>query len=101
MKSIWDHVNRSSVELDLVCDVPEYQIMVDWSSYGSGYALFCGHPIQGVLIGLNSHRDADDFSSSVGEPESVAWAVQDVKSLVQGRPVVLWTDAESVYKKLT
>lgn len=66
-----------------------------------GMPYFVAIPIQGLLIVINSHKLLDDSNSFLGELKSVSWALQDVKPFVQGRLVVLWIDAESVYKKLT
>lgn len=86
----------SNVELALVRDVHAYRLIVYWSSSRVGYALFCGHPSQRLLIGVNSYKLVDDSSSFLGELRSIAWALQYVKTLVQGRPLVIWTNAESV-----
>lgn len=50
VRDIWEHVVRTNLEPALVRGVPAYHIMVDWSSYGVRYALFCGHLNQRYLL---------------------------------------------------
>lgn len=69
---------------------------------GVGYALFASHLRQSVLVGLNSRDMVCDSSSSfLGELKGLVWALNDSKPLIQGKPVVLWTDSQSVFKRLT
>lgn len=67
-----------------------------------GYALFAGHPSQALLVGINYKELQDDVSSSfLGELKGLVWALNDTKGLIQGRSVVIWTDSQSVFKRLT
>lgn len=71
VKVVWKYVVSANLELALVRDVSPSHLMVDWISLSAVYASFCGHPSQGLLIGLNSHKLMDDFSSSLGELKTV------------------------------
>lgn len=67
-----------------------------------GYLLYAGDPAEGVILGMGSRGGGKDSSSSyLGELRGVCWALEDTKKLVQGTPLVLWTDNESVYQGIT
>lgn len=50
VRDVWKYVVNANIELELLRDVFAYHLMVDWSSCGAKYALFCGHPSQGPLV---------------------------------------------------
>lgn len=68
----------------------EFQLMVDYSSKGSGYALFAWSYKKGKLIGINSKGNvAGAMSSYLGGLQAIFWALNESRNLVQGRELVL------------
>lgn len=101
LRSIRRYALDNNVEKALVKDVSTCHVMVDWSTKGADYALFAGHPSLRVLLGVNSHGlKRNEMSSYLGEMQGLVWVLNDIKTIVQGGPWVLWTDSEGVFSNV-
>lgn len=79
-----------------------YHLQGDWRSHGFGYLLFLGHPWHGVMVGLNSKASTSDHSSSfLSEIKGICRALHDVKMLVAGQALIVWTDSERTYLRIS
>lgn len=89
MSLVWSYVLHHSVALSLSMDPNEFHLIVDSIARGVGYALFASHLNQVVLVGIKSKGVQQDTSSSFWVSKRVLWALDDTKSLLQIRLVVL------------
>lgn len=66
------------------------------------YVLYARELAEGVVVGLRSKGGRDEHASSyLGELRGGCWALEDTKKVVQGQPIILWTDSESVYQRIS
>ena len=99
-REVWELVLRNSMSLHRLPTnaTKESHLYVDWSGVGTGYALFSGPMSEGLLIGINSRREANGtVSSMLGELRGLCWALEEVKVMTAGTRIVVWTDSQSVY----
>lgn len=102
MSSLGLYVLHHNTALSLSVDPTLFHLKVNMSAKGVGYALFVVHPSQAILVGVNSKGYPDDVSSFfLGELKGLVGALNDTNSSIQSRLVVLWTDYQSVFKRLT
>jgi len=95
---VWKTILKTSVDLALSLGnkEEEWNLMVDWCREGMGYALFLGDPGEDRLLGMGSKSDKTVLSSHLGELAALKWALSQLRSLLSGKPVTLWTDSASV-----
>jgi len=79
----------------------EFHVTVDWSTHGQGYCLWVGTPSQGYLVGMGSSNLKEPVSSMLGEMRTLCWALKKTLHLTAGHSVVVWTDSEATYYRLT
>ena len=100
-REVWELVLRNSMSLHRLPTnaTKESHLYVDWSGVGTGYALFSGPMSEGLLIGINSRREANGaVSSMLGELRGLCWALEQVKVMTAGMRIVVWTDSQSAYQ---
>lgn len=68
--------------------------MMDYSSKGCGYALFVGPQDKVKIEGLKSKGSTGDaVSLYLGELQGICWALDETRTMMQGRKLILWTDS--------
>lgn len=100
-KQIWEKVVRQRTNLCLMGEPAEFQLMMDYSSRGSGYAWFAESYEESKLIIINSRGNvAGAVNSYLGELQAICSALNESRNLVQGRRLILWIDSESAFKRI-
>lgn len=100
-KKVWEKIVKFGTTLCLASDPLEFNLIVDYSSNGCGYALFAGSREDGNLVGLNSKGSTDKaVSSYLGEPQGICWALNKTRSIAHSKRLILWNDFESSYKRI-
>ena len=100
-KGIWSKILDCHQRLSfLPKDTTRWYIRVDWSTSSRGYALWSGHPNNGVLVMIGSSRISDHPSSMVGELQALIWSLRQCWDIVIGSEVVVQTDSQSAWMRL-
>jgi len=102
-EDIWKKILERAVPLVFVqtCEEKNWNLTVDWSKGGMGYALFLGDPRDKRLISLGSRTNKTVCSSHLGELMALKWALGEIRDLSVGREIVVWTDSASVVALLS
>lgn len=99
-EEIWGTIASRNLRLAHGEEGREWHLMCDWSGAGCGYCLWAGPPDNGHLVAINSKRIGEVTGSHLGELKALQWALQDIKSVVAGAKVILWTDSVSVAQRM-
>lgn len=91
----------SNVAIALATSPKQIHLIVDWLGEGYGYVLYGLEDKRILSLGLNSKSVKDQKTSNfLDELSGIVWALKDVKFMVGGKPLTIWTDSESANQRI-